>query len=88
MNIFLLTCYTVHASDHPIHPPPSASDPFECEFPPNLGYKLQMVNGVMRIYESAGALERNEPMKFRYMDFYSFLNDHNMLQNLLADGPL
>jgi len=75
--------------DHPVHPPSTNGDPFQCtEMPDDLGYKLKMVDGVIHLYKSQDALERGEPVDLPYPDLPSFLADQNVMFSLIADGPL
>ncbi|KAK2152412.1 hypothetical protein LSH36_329g01002 [Paralvinella palmiformis] len=74
--------------DHPIHPPTSDANPFECEMYEDLGYILKMENGIMKVYQDQQALDHNEPIEWPYPDRNTFLVDQSMMLVLMADGPL
>ena len=76
------------ASDHPIHPPEDTSDPFQIDFPADRQNQLQMVDGVMYVYESAKELKAGQPIEMPRPDLATFLAEQNALFAFLADGPL
>ncbi|XP_072166234.1 AMP deaminase 2-like [Diadema setosum] len=73
--------------DHPINPP-SRSDPFSLEMPDAISCELRIVDGVVRVFEDAEKMERNEPIELAYPDRATFLMDMNKLLALIANGPI
>ncbi|XP_052130606.1 AMP deaminase 2 [Frankliniella occidentalis] len=74
--------------DHPVHPPASRGDPWECEFPKPKGYVIKAVDGVFQLYKDQDAVEKNEPVNYSYPNLATFVQDMNLLCTMIADGPL
>ncbi|NXP70867.1 AMPD1 deaminase, partial [Ramphastos sulfuratus] len=75
----------------PVFTPPvkDGQDPFETEsLPEDLGYHMQMKDGVVYIYEDKAAAGRNEPKDLSYPSLENFVNDMNFLLALTAQGPV
>ncbi|KFV64000.1 AMP deaminase 1, partial [Dryobates pubescens] len=75
----------------PVFTPPvkDGQDPFENEsLPEDLGYHIQMKDGVVYIYEDKAAVGRNEPKDLSYPILESFIDDMNFLLALVAQGPV
>lgn len=75
----------------PVFTPPvkDGQDPFETEsLPEDLGYHIQMKDGVIYIYEDKAAAGRNEPKDLSYPSLENFINDMNFLLALTAQGPV
>ncbi|NXN18445.1 AMPD1 deaminase, partial [Indicator maculatus] len=75
----------------PVFPPPvkDGQDPFETEsLPEDLGYHIQMKDGVVYIYEDEAAVGRNEPKDLSYPSLKNFIDDMNFLLALIAQGPV
>ena len=54
VNILLFVSF----SDHPIHPPKSNNDPWDCEFLPDLEeYVIKPVEGVFQVYRNSADAE-------------------------------
>ncbi|XP_039605325.1 AMP deaminase 1 isoform X1 [Polypterus senegalus] len=63
-------------------------DPLAADtLPPNLGYHAQMKHGVIYVYTSKQATQRNDPLPLPYPNFEDFIDDMNFLIALIADGP-
>ncbi|KAL1130523.1 hypothetical protein AAG570_011769 [Ranatra chinensis] len=75
-------------ADHPVHPPVTGDDPWECDFPPARGYSVAFKEGVLRVYENEEALRSDDPIKYPYTVLPEFLADMNRLCVMIADGPL
>ncbi|KAM8976570.1 AMP deaminase 1 isoform 2-T2 [Pelodytes ibericus] len=70
-------------------PPQKGEDPFRTDnLPDNLGYHLQIQNGVIHIYANKEAADKKKPEDFDYPDLDEFVNDMNFLITLIAQGPL
>ncbi|NXU75124.1 AMPD1 deaminase, partial [Oreotrochilus melanogaster] len=75
----------------PVFTPPvkDGQDPFETgNLAEDLGYHLQMKDGVVYIYEDKAAADRNEPKDLPYPSLESFIADMNFLLALIAQGPV
>lgn len=75
-------------ADHPIHPPPEDSNPFQCEFLSDKGYHFKMLEGVYQVYKDEKALEDGEPNDYPYPNRSMFLADSTLLIAMIANGPL
>ena len=76
-------------SDHPIHPPKSSGDPWDCEFPPDLNdFRLKMKEGIMWVYRSESDLNEDNPVVYEFPKLAEFVSDMHLLCALIADGPL
>ena len=76
--------FVVPTKDHPIHPPATEGDPFDIEFLPNLGCKLEMKQGVFHIYDS----QARPYSDFVYPNLKMFVDDYHLMVNLISNGPL
>jgi len=76
-------------SEHSIHPPP-CKDPWDVEFLPDNGYKVQMVKGVYQVYRSQEDLlsRARKPINYECPDLETFVTDMQELCAFIADGPL
>ncbi|KAM9369444.1 AMP deaminase 1 [Phaethornis superciliosus] len=75
----------------PVFTPPvkDGQDPFETgNLAEDIGYHLQMKDGVVYIYEDKAAADRNEPKDLPYPSLESFIDDMNFLLALTAQGPV
>lgn len=81
-NIFFF--YTVFTS-----PILKDEDPFRKDnLPADLGYKLQVKDGVVFVYPDDDALAKGKPKDLNYPDFHGFVDDMNFLITLIAQGPV
>ncbi|XP_025418247.1 AMP deaminase 2 isoform X3 [Sipha flava] len=72
--------------DHPVHPPASVGDPWQCDFPPSLGYTIRARDGVFQLYSSPNA---EHPVQgFPYPNLDTFCRDMQRLCTMISDGPL
>lgn len=71
--------------DHPIHPPTSLNDPWDCPFPPNKNYFIKSEKGVFNVYKDS---EYKERMHTPFPDLAEFVQDMQTMCNMIADGPL
>ncbi|XP_015265093.1 PREDICTED: AMP deaminase 1-like, partial [Gekko japonicus] len=64
-------------------------DPFQSDnLPENLGYHVQMKEGVVYVYADKAAAARGEPKDLPYPDLEVFIDDMNFLLALIAQGPV
>ncbi|XP_076015424.1 AMP deaminase 1-like isoform X2 [Genypterus blacodes] len=69
-------------------PPKKGEDPFDTkDLPANLGYALNMKEGVMRVYKDAEAADKDQPKDLPCPDYNTFIDDMNFLIALIAQGP-
>ncbi|NWV01803.1 AMPD1 deaminase, partial [Upupa epops] len=74
----------------PVFTPPvkDGQDPFEtASLPEDLGYHVQMKDGVVYVYGDKAAAERDEPKDLPYLNLQHFVDDMNFLLALIAQGP-
>ncbi|XP_066482673.1 AMP deaminase 1 isoform X1 [Tiliqua scincoides] len=75
----------------PVFTPPvkEGEDPFRSDnFPENLGYHVQMKEGVVYVYADKAAAARGEPKDLPYPNLEVFIDDMNFLLALIAQGPV
>ncbi|XP_021232711.1 AMP deaminase 1 isoform X2 [Numida meleagris] len=75
----------------PVFTPPvkDGQDPFEtANLPEDLGYHVQMKDGIVYIYGDKAAAGRNEPKDLPYPCLEHFVDDMNFLLALIAQGPV
>ncbi|XP_012160935.1 AMP deaminase 2 isoform X4 [Ceratitis capitata] len=72
-------------TDHPIHPPINKSDPWELEFPADNEYEIKSINGVFHVYKDKLCTEE---VKCEYPNLKEFVNDMQVMCNMIVDGPL
>ncbi|XP_022172918.1 AMP deaminase 2 isoform X2 [Myzus persicae] len=72
--------------DHPVHPPASVGDPWQCDFPPSLGFTIRARDGVFQMYSSP---DSEIPVQgFPYPNLETFCRDMQRLCTMISDGPL
>ncbi|KAG8450852.1 hypothetical protein GDO86_003208 [Hymenochirus boettgeri] len=70
-------------------PPKNGEDPFRVDnLPPDLGYQMQMKNGVVYVYQDRDAVSKDTPKDFDYPSLKLFVDDMNILLTLIAKGPV
>jgi len=70
-------------------PVKDGQDPFETgNLPEDLGYHVQMKDGIVYIYSDKAAAGRNEPKDLPYPSLEHFVDDMNFLLALIAQGPV
>ncbi|XP_053249535.1 AMP deaminase 1 isoform X1 [Podarcis raffonei] len=75
----------------PVFSPPvkKDEDPFQSgNLPENLGYHVEMKEGVVYIYADKAAAARGEPKDLPYPNLDVFIDDMNFLLALIAQGPV
>ncbi|XP_026820421.1 AMP deaminase 2 isoform X3 [Rhopalosiphum maidis] len=73
-------------ADHPVHPPASVGDPWQCDFPPSLGFTIRARDGVFQMYSSP---DSEIPVQgFPYPNLETFCRDMQRLCTMISDGPL
>ncbi|KFO82682.1 AMP deaminase 1, partial [Cuculus canorus] len=75
----------------PVFTPPvkDGQDPFEAgNLPEDLGYHVQMKDGVVYVYGDKAAAGRDEPKDLPYPSLKRFVDDMNFLLALTAQGPV
>ena len=72
--------------DHPIHPPKSNNDPWDCEFLPDLDeYVIKPVKGVFQVYRNTADAEANRMAEgYEYPDLESYVTDMHLMCALIA----
>ncbi|XP_017055487.1 AMP deaminase 2 isoform X2 [Drosophila ficusphila] len=61
------------------------TNPWNVEFPKDEDFKIKPLNGVFHIYENEN---ESSEIKFEYPDMSQFVNDMQVMCNMIADGPL
>ncbi|XP_057231197.1 AMP deaminase 1 [Malurus melanocephalus] len=70
-------------------PVKDGQDPFDSgDLPEDLGYHVQMKDGVVYVYADKAAAARNEPKDLPYPSLEHFVDDMNFLLVLIAQGPV
>lgn len=70
-------------------PVKDGQDPFDAgDLPEDLGYHVQMKDGIVYVYADKAAAERNEPKDLPYPGLENFIDDMNFLLVLIAQGPV
>lgn len=70
-------------------PVKEGEDPFRSDnLPENLGYHVQMKEGVVYVYADQAAAARGEPKDLPYPNLEVFIDDMNFLLALIAQGPV
>lgn len=68
--------------------PGAGQDPYSTEdVPEDLGYQLQMKDGIVHVYASQEDLEQQEPLGLPYPDLVSFAVDMSYVLAMIIDGP-
>uniref|UniRef100_A0A8C9NJH4 AMP deaminase n=1 Tax=Serinus canaria TaxID=9135 RepID=A0A8C9NJH4_SERCA len=75
----------------PVFTPPvkEGQDPLDSgNLPEDLGYHVQMKDGIVYVYADKAAADRNEPKDLPYPILENFVDDMNFLLVLIAQGPV
>ena len=74
--------------DHPIHPPKTNADPWDCEFLPDLpDFQIKMVNGVFEVFKTQADYEAKKPLPgYDYPKLDEYVTDMQLMCALIADG--
>ena len=83
---FTYICISFFFLDHPIHPPKSNNDPWDCEFLPDLDeYVIKPVKGVFQVYRNTADAEANRMAEgYEYPDLESYVTDMHLMCALIA----
>jgi len=81
---------SVASQNHPIHPPKTNADPWDCEFLPDLkDHQIKMVNGVFEVFKTQDDYEAKKPVPgYDYPKLDEYVTDMQLMCALIADGPL
>eukprot|EP00092_Neocalanus_flemingeri_P075416 GFUD01093427.1.p1 GENE.GFUD01093427.1~~GFUD01093427.1.p1 ORF type:complete len:789 (-),score=232.98 GFUD01093427.1:236-2602(-) len=74
--------------NHPIHPPRTETDPWDCPVPEDCGYKMKIVKGVFQVYRNEEDLQEDKNIDYKVPDLAMFVSDMHHLCAMIADGPL
>lgn len=68
--------------------PHEGEDPYTMEgVPEDLGYKVQMKDGIVHVYDSDEDLRQQKPHSLPYPDLETFAIDLSHVLAMIADGP-
>ena len=84
--INLSTMFSI--SDHPVHPPIRAGDPFDLHFPDDLDYRFRTLEGMIHVYEDEVHVTNDQPIDLPYQNVETFLQDQALMTTIMSDGPL
>ena len=86
LNILHILYVCLFFLDHPIHPPKSNNDPWDCEFLPDLDeYVIKPVKGVFQVYRNTADAEANRMAEgYEYPDLESYVTDMHLMCALIA----
>jgi len=74
--------------NHPIHPPVTEGDPWDCEIQPALPYSLDIREGIFCVYMSEEDMKMGNKINYAVPDLKEFVGDIQHLCAMIADGPL
>ncbi|XP_069489092.1 AMP deaminase 2 isoform X3 [Ambystoma mexicanum] len=79
-------------ADTPMRSPFSRNHPYEkCDatcMPQDLGFGLQMVDGVFHVYSTKEIMDKSTEVDLPYLDLIEFVADMNVLMALIINGPI
>ncbi|KQS30355.1 uncharacterized protein Dere_GG19481, isoform E [Drosophila erecta] len=61
------------------------TNPWNVEFPKDEDFRIKPLNGVFHVYEND---DESSEIKYEYPDMSQFVNDMQVMCNMIADGPL
>ncbi|XP_039499875.1 AMP deaminase 2 isoform X3 [Drosophila santomea] len=70
---------------HLRHSHMKVTNPWNVEFPKDENFRIKPLNGVFHIYEND---DESSEIKYEYPDMSQFVNDMQVMCNMIADGPL
>lgn len=71
-----------------VHSEPfDSTNPWKAPLLPNVGYKLQMRDGVVRVYKTEKDKEDNKEL-YPPIKFSHYIDDLNLICSLIRNGPL
>ena len=74
--------------DHPIHPPRTETNPWDCQMLEDCGYKVKISQGVFQVFKDEADLEAEKHIEFDVPNLETFVKDMQNLCAMIADGPL
>ena len=74
----------VLVSEHPVHPPPTSENPWECDVPSPKNYFFEMKSGVFNVFKKKG----DKDILYTFPDLNTFVSDTQQMCTMIADGPL
>lgn len=69
--------------DHPIDPPKISA--WDIEFPADLNYTMKSNQGVFNVFKDTNCTEN---LNYSYIKLEQFVQDMQIMCNMIADGPL
>ncbi|XP_026862899.2 AMP deaminase 2 isoform X1 [Electrophorus electricus] len=79
-------------ADAPFHPPVSKTHPYEgldpTSLPPDMGYSLKMLDGVIHVYTHKSKIEKATELDLPYPDLQEYIADMNVMMALIINGPV
>lgn len=73
--------------DHIVHPPFRDKEPWETPNPPAKGYIIRSDKGVFNLYrKTEDGTEARVP--YEYITLQQYIQDKNIMCNMMSDGPL
>ncbi|XP_038867501.1 AMP deaminase 2-like [Salvelinus namaycush] len=92
MGIYEEIPETSVTADQTVHPPVSATHPYENQdpacMPPDIGYGCKMVNGVVHIYTNKDSMDTSTELELPYPDLSEYIADMNVMTALIINGPV
>ncbi|EDV47145.1 uncharacterized protein Dere_GG19481, isoform A [Drosophila erecta] len=73
------------ADVHLRHSHLKVTNPWNVEFPKDEDFRIKPLNGVFHVYEND---DESSEIKYEYPDMSQFVNDMQVMCNMIADGPL
>lgn len=81
----MLHFISVFFLDYSVHAPSYTTDPWNIDFPPDLGYTIKAVNGVFNLFKNKDGTEN---LNYPYCKLETFVQDMQIMCAMIADGPL
>lgn len=75
----------VNYIDYSVHAPTSTTDPWDIEFPSDMGFTIKSVNGVFNLFRDK---ECTDNVNYSYCKLEEFIQDMQIMCVMIADGPL
>ncbi|KAM7402083.1 hypothetical protein PAMP_017353 [Pampus punctatissimus] len=79
-------------ADAPVHPPVSATHPYDNQDPINMpadtGYGCKMVGGVVHVFTKKTNMDKSSELDLPYPDLKEYIADMNVMMALIINGPV
>ncbi|KAM7422556.1 hypothetical protein PAMA_010545 [Pampus argenteus] len=79
-------------ADAPVHPPVSATHPYDNQDPINMpadtGYGCKMVDGVVHVFNKKTNMDKSSELDLPYPDLKEYIADMNVMMALIINGPV